>query len=147
MTILVFDDSEKLRDYIRSLRKNIEEKRKIVDKLMSRYEEEVAELEVLKKMGATIDEREATLKMEIDGVPLYIKPNPLKVYELLKRIKDEIEAEEKSISTLESIAEKLSSLPGFAVIIEIKNGNVVAAYMDRVGSIIGATEETEKGSK
>ncbi|ALU12370.1 hypothetical protein EYM_02925 [Ignicoccus islandicus DSM 13165] len=144
MTILVFDDSEKLRDYIGRLKKEIEEKRRIVDKLMARYEEEVAELEVLKKMGATVDEKEATLKMEIDGVPLYIKPNPLKVYELLKRIKSEIEAEEKSISTLESIAEKLSSLPGFAVIVEVKNGNIVAAYMDRVGSISLTSAESEK---
>jgi len=123
-----------MKEYIENLKRELEEKEKLVDKLMRKYEEEVAELEVLKKMGATIDEKEATLKIELEGVPLYIKPNPLKVYELLKRVEKEIESTKESISALESIAQKLADLPGFAVIVEMKDGKVVAAYMDRIAS-------------
>jgi DNA repair exonuclease SbcCD ATPase subunit len=135
MSVIVFDSSEKMKDYIENLKKELEEKEQLVAKFMKKYEEEVAELEVLKKMGATIDEKEATLKIELEGVPVYIKPNPLKVYDLLRRVEKEIEAMKSSISTLESIAEKLADLPGFAVIVEMKDGKVVAAYMDRLTSV------------
>ncbi|UXD21998.1 hypothetical protein IPA_00675 [Ignicoccus pacificus DSM 13166] len=134
MTIMVFDSSEKMKEYIENLKKELEEKERLVKRLMRKYEEEVAELEVLKKMGATIDEKEATLKIELEGVPLYIKPNPLKVYDLLKRLEKEIEATKANISTLESIAEKLADLPGFAVIVDMRDGKVIAAYMDRMSS-------------
>jgi hypothetical protein len=130
--ILVFDSSEKMKDYIEKLKTEIQEKEEIIKRLMSKYEEEVAELEVLKKMGLNVQEGDATLKINIEGVPVYIKPNPLKVYNLLTKALKEIEETKIAISALESIADKLNELPGFAVVIEVKEGKPVAAYMDRI---------------
>ncbi|ABU82389.1 hypothetical protein [Ignicoccus hospitalis] len=130
--VLAFDSSEKLKEYIEKLKDELEEREMVVKKLIESYEEEVAELEVLKKMGASIQEGDATLKLSIEGVPLYIRPNPLKVYNLLTKAMSEINELKNAISVLESIAEKLKELPGFAVVIEIKGGKPVAAYMDRI---------------
>ena len=130
--VLVFDSSEKMKEYIEKLKNEIAERENIIKKLMEKYEEEVAELEVLKKMGMKVQEGEATLKIDIEGVPVHIKPNPLKVYGILTQAMKEIEETKAAISALESIADKLNELPGFAVVIEIKGGKPVAAYMDRV---------------
>ncbi len=129
---LVFDSSEKMQEYIDKLKKELQEKESIIKKLLEKYEEEVAELEVLKKMGMKVQEGEATLKVDIEGVPLYIRPNPLKLYRILTEAMKEVEETKAAISALESIVEKLKELPGFAVVIEVKGGRPVAAYMDRV---------------
>ena len=129
---LVFDSSEKMQQYIDKLKTEIQEKEAIIKKLLEKYEEEVAELEVLKKMGMKVQEGEATLKVDIEGVPLYIRPNPLKLYRILTEAMKEVEETKAAISALESIVEKLKELPGFAVVIEVKGGKPVAAYMDRV---------------
>jgi len=130
--ILVFDSSEKMKEYIEKLKAELKDRERIVNTLLSKYEEEVAELEVLKKMGLNVQEGEATLKVNIENVPVYIRPNPLKVYNLLTKAASEINELKAAISALESIAEKLNELPGFAVIIEVKGGKPVAAYMDRI---------------
>ncbi len=129
---LVFDSSEKMQEYIDKLKNEIQEKESIIKKLLEKYEEEVAELEVLKKMGMKVQEGEATLKVDIEGVPLYIRPNPLKLYRILTEAMKEVEETKAAISALESIVEKLKELPGFAVVIEVKGGRPVAAYMDRI---------------
>ncbi len=129
---LVFDSSEKIQQYIEKLKTELQEREEIVKKLLQKYEEEVAELEVLKKMGMKVQEGEATLKVDIEGVPLYIKPNPLKLYKILTEAMKEIEETKAAISALENIGEKLKELPGFVVVIEIKGGRPVAAYMDRI---------------
>jgi hypothetical protein len=121
-----------MKEYIEKLKKEIAEKERIVKALLEKYEEEVAELEVLKKMGLNVQEGEATLKINIEGVPVYIRPNPLKIYNLLTKAMSEIKETEAAISALESIADKLNELPGFAVVIEVKGGKPVAAYMDKV---------------
>ncbi len=129
---LVFDSSEKMQQYIDKLKTEIQEKESIIKKLLEKYEEEVAELEVLKKMGMKVQEGEATLKVDIEGVPLYIRPNPLKLYRILTEAMKEVEETKAAISALENIVEKLKELPGFAVVIEVKGGKPVAAYMDRI---------------
>lgn len=129
---LVFDSSEKMQQYIDKLKTEIQEKEAIIKKLLEKYEEEVAELEVLKKMGMKVQEGEATLKVDIEGVPLYIRPNPLKLYRILTEAMKEVEETKAAISALENIVEKLKELPGFAVVIEVKGGKPVAAYMDRI---------------
>ena len=130
--ILVFDSSEKMKEYIEKLKKELEDRERVVKTLLNKYEEEVAELEVLKKMGLNVQEGEATLRISIENVPVYIKPNPLKVYNLLTKALSEINELKAAISALESIADKLNELPGFAVVIEVKGGKPVAAYMDRI---------------
>ncbi|NPA85515.1 MAG: hypothetical protein GXO07_05895 [Crenarchaeota archaeon] len=130
--VLVFDSSEKMKEYIEKLKKEIEDRERIINALLKKYEEEAAELEVLKKMGYNVQEGEATLRINIEGIPLYIKPNPLKVYNLLTKASSEIKELKAAITALESIAEKLNELPGFAVVIEVKGGRPVAAYMDRI---------------
>ena len=129
---MVFDSSEKMQQYIDKLKTEIQEKESIIKKLLEKYEEEVAELEVLKKMGMKVQEGEATLKVDIEGVPLYIRPNPLKLYRILTEAMKEVEETKAAISALENIVEKLKELPGFAVVIEVKGGKPVAAYMDRI---------------
>ncbi len=129
---LVFDSSEKMQEYIDKLKNKKQKKESIIKKLLEKYEEEVAELEVLKKMGMKVQEGEATLKVDIEGVPLYIRPNPLKLYRILTEAMKEVEETKAAISALESIVEKLKELPGFAVVIEVKGGRPVAAYMDRI---------------
>ncbi len=130
--VLVFTSPAALKEYVNKFKSELEERQKIIDKLLSKYEDEVADIEVLKNLAQVSDEKEAIMTLNVAGVPIYVKPNPLKFYSILKQLKEELENAKNYIDALEQIAEKLGELPDMTVIVLLEKGMPKAVYMDRL---------------
>ncbi len=130
--VLVFTSPAALKEYVNKFKSELEEREKIIDKLLSKYEDEVADIEVLKNLAQVSEEKDAIMTLNVAGVPIYVKPNPLKFYSILKQLKEELENARKYIDALEQIAEKLGELPDMTVIVVLEKGMPKAVYMDRL---------------
>ena len=130
--VLVFTSPAALKEYVNKFKSELEERQKIIDKLLSKYEDEVADIEVLKNLAQVSEEKDAIMTLNVAGVPIYVKPNPLKFYSILKQLKEELENAKKYIDALEQISEKLGELPDMTVIVVLEKGMPKAVYMDRL---------------